>query len=73
VSACYQCPFCDHVGGQVEVTGRSAWEHYPNEFQVQCTRCGARGPRAKSESDAVKCWRNLTTTEPPGGDKESER
>jgi hypothetical protein len=67
-NASYQCPFCDHAGGEVVLTGYSAYEHYPSEFQVQCTRCGARGPTEKSEQDAVHSWKHLTARAASGKD-----
>jgi len=42
------CPFCG--GEQFVITGRSS------TISVQCADCGATGPAAFSEADAMRLW-----------------
>ena len=45
------CPFCasNIVQTQRNMNGARAWD-------VGCVTCGARGPVAKSEADAIAMW-----------------
>ena len=58
-----ECPFCGFHGTEVcRVQRSSIW-------RVACTRCGAEGPSAWSESEAVAGWNrrtpNATESEAP--------
>lgn len=43
------CRFCDNH--QV-----NAYYRFGNRISVFCTKCGAKGPLADSEYDAVRLW-----------------
>ncbi len=43
------CPFCRATQAYLHIRKGSA-------VQVRCGRCGAEGPEAKSESEAVEKW-----------------
>lgn len=47
-----QCPFC---GLYLTVTYHIG--HYlPKPWIVNCYQCGAEGPRAKTEEEAIELW-----------------
>ena len=43
------CHYCGSTRVQV-------WEDWRPHFHVACDRCGAEGPRAASEKDAIEWW-----------------
>ena len=46
-----RCPFCRAPQAYLHIRGGSV-----SSVQVRCGRCGAEGPEAKSESEAVGKW-----------------
>ena len=44
----YGCPFCDV--GQTSGTQENDW------FWVECSGCGARGPKRNSKLEAINDW-----------------
>lgn len=49
-----QCPFCAESSG-VEVDDVTT-----ETYAVCCDNCGATGPQALSEDDAIECWNSRT-------------
>lgn len=47
----HPCPFC---GGDQTTTWHIG--HLINPWVVECWDCGARGPRAETEAEAVDKW-----------------
>ncbi len=52
---CRACPFC---GKYLTMTWHIG--HYDKPWIVQCYACGAEGPRAKTEEEAVELWNKRT-------------
>lgn len=46
---------CGHCGAQPNPLGLVV-NGVVRETQVMCNRCGSRGPRAKSETEAIAWW-----------------
>jgi len=49
-----RCPFCGQ--SKMERATLAAIEGDPRPHQIVCRRCGARGPTAWDEEEAVKWW-----------------
>jgi hypothetical protein len=51
------CPFCGSKRAEV-------WETWHPHYTIECARCGASGPRAGSEADAIAWWNGVGKTTP---------
>lgn len=49
------CPFCGHKGTMAWYIG-----NFFKPWLIECNNCGARGPYAETEEEAVELWNRRT-------------
>lgn len=50
------CPFCDSDNLSPSKLATDPEPPHPPLYQIICGFCGARGPFARSEQDAIRVW-----------------